>query len=177
MKAIVIYRSKSGFARRYAEWIAAELKANLFEAAKVTPALWESYDTVIYGGGLYAVGINGIELIKRNLDKLQGKKVIVFATGASHVREAVISEVRDKNFTPEQQQQIRFFYLRGGFAYHKLRPLDKVLMNLMKWRLKRKKRLTPDERGMLAAYDQPADFTDRRNITELVTYAKTAPPL
>ncbi|TCL62283.1 menaquinone-dependent protoporphyrinogen IX oxidase [Hydrogenispora ethanolica] len=177
MKTLVIYRSKSGFARQYAEWIAADLQADLYEAAQVTPALWESYDTVIYGAGLYAVGINGIKLIKENLDKLRGKKVIVFATGASPARDAVSDEVRAKNFTPEQQQRIRFFYLRGGFNYHKLQPCDKVVMSLMKWSLKRKKQLTLDDQGLLAAYDQPVDFTDRRNIADLVAYAKAAQPL
>jgi len=36
MKTIVIYMSKTGFVKKYAEWIAAELSADIFEAAKVT---------------------------------------------------------------------------------------------------------------------------------------------
>lgn len=170
MKTIVVYKSKSGFAKKYAQWIAEELSADLFEASKVTGDTLSAYDTVIYGGGLYAVGINGVKLIKQNLDKLKGKKVVVFATGASPFREEVISEVRNKNFTSEQQEHIRFFYLRGGFDYSKLTPFYKVLMSLMKWMLKRKKELTPDERGMLSAYDKPKDFTSKKNIDEMIAY-------
>ena len=170
MKTVVIYKSKTGFVKKYAEWIAEELSADIFEASKVTSDMLTTYDIVIYGGGLYAVGINGVKLITQNLDRLEGKKVVVFATGASPFREEVISEVRNKNFTYEQQNHIRFFYLRGGFDYSKLKPFDKVLMTLLKWKMIRKKELTPDERGMLAAYDKPADFTRKKNIDEIVSY-------
>lgn len=176
MKTIVIYSSKSGFVKKYADWIAKDLAADLFEAAKVTPAMLTAYDTVIYGGGLYAVGINGVKLIKGNLDKLQGKKIVVFASGASPAGKEVTHEVRDKNFTAAQQQQIRFFYLRGGFDFGKLKPVDKVLMTLLKWKMKMKPqaKLSSDEKGMLAAYDRPQDFTKKKNIDELIAYVTTA---
>ncbi len=173
MKTIVIYRSKAGFAKKYAQWIAEELEADLLEASEADASKWAAYDTIVYGGGLYAAGINGVKLIKQNLDSLKGKKVIVYACGASPLRQGVINEVRNKNFTEEQQRMIRFYYLRGGFDYSRLRPLDKFLMTLLKRTLKRKKVKTPDERGMLESYDHPVDFTDRKNIAELIEYAKS----
>ena len=63
---------------------------------------------------------------------------------------------------------IQFFYLRGGFNYHRLALVDKVLMNFLKMKLNRKKELTPDERGMLAAFDHPIDFTKEQNIAPLL---------
>ncbi len=170
MKTVVLYKSKTGFVKKYAEWIAEELSADIFEASKVTSDMLTTYDVVIYGGGLYAAGINGVKLITQNLYKFEGKKVVVFATGASPCREEAINEVRNKNFTYEQQKHIRFFYLRGGFDYSKLKPFDKLLMTLLKWKMKRKKELTPDERGMLAAYDEPVDFTRKKNIDEIISY-------
>lgn len=173
MKSIVIYKSKTGFVKKYAHWIAEELLADVFDVSKVNIDMLKSYDTVIYGGSLYAVGINGVKFITNNLNKLKDKKIVVFATGASPVREEVVNEVRDKNFTSEQQKYIKFFYLRGGFDYSKLNLFDKLLMNLLKFKLKRKKELTPDERGMLASYNKPVDFTKRRNIEKLVAYVKS----
>ena len=54
---------------------------------------------MIYGGSLHTVGINGINYIKQNMEKLKYKKVVVFATGATPYREDTINEVRNKNFT------------------------------------------------------------------------------
>lgn len=172
MKTIVIYKSKTGFTKQYAEWIAAELKADLFEAARAPLAKLTDYDVIIYGGGLYATGINGVKLIKRNLAKLKGKKVIVFASGASPSRAEVLDVIRNHNFTPAEQQLIRLFYLRGGFDYRKLSPFFKVIMTVLKWSLQRKKNPTPDEQGMLAAYERPVNFTSRENIKELIAYAE-----
>ena len=139
MKTIVIYKSKTGFTRKYAEWIAEDLSADTFDISKVTINILTAYDTIIYGGSLYAVGIIGVKLITQNIDKLKDKKIVVFATGASPSREDGINEVIDKNFTQEQQKYIKFFYLRGGFNYSKLNLFDKFLMTLLKWKIKNKK--------------------------------------
>lgn len=156
--------------KKYAEWIATELAADLFEAANISVDKLTAYDNIIYGGGLYIAGINGVKLITKNLDRLSGKKIAVFATGATPEREETIDEVKNKNFTPEQQKQIRFFYLRGGFDFQKLQPADKVLMTLLRWKLRRRKTPTADERGMLAAYARPVDFTSKKNIHALISY-------
>ena len=145
MKIVVIYKSKTGFTKKYAAWLAEELSADIFEFEKVTVGMLTGYDTVIYGGGLYAVSINGIKFILKNLDKLKGKKIIVFATGASPERKETTDEIRNKNFTLEQQKHIHFFYMRGGFDYSKLKTFDKILMTLLKWKIKGKKELTEDE--------------------------------
>ncbi|MBI9011608.1 MAG: flavodoxin [Clostridiales bacterium] len=128
MKTIVVYRSKSGFVKQYATWIAEELSADLFEYSKININELLSYDTIIYGGGLYAVGINGINLIKKNIDRLEGKKIIVFASGATPGRDDEISEIRNNNFTVEQQKKVNFFYLRGGYDYNKLTPIDEKVL-------------------------------------------------
>ena len=172
MKTVVIYKSKTGFTKKYAEWISEELSADLFEASKVKPNMLAAYDTLIYGGGLYAVGINGVKYITKNLSNFKDKKVVVFATGVSPSRKEAINEVKDKNFTSEDQHYIEFFYLRGGFDFSKLKPLDKVLMTVLKWKINMKpvKKMTPDERGMLACYDKAVDFTRKENLDELITY-------
>ena len=173
MKTLVLYKTSSGFTRKYAEWIAEELSADIFDVAKFDANKLDDYDNVVYGGSLHAVGIIGVKFITKNLDRLKGKKLAVFATGASPVREEVIREVRDKNFTQEQQKYIRFFYLRGGFDINKLKFIDKLLMTLFKWVIQRKKELTPDEKGMLEAYKKPVDYTRRQNIGEIVSYIKS----
>jgi menaquinone-dependent protoporphyrinogen IX oxidase len=151
------------------------LSADIFDVAKVNINTLTKYDTIIYGGSLYAVGISGVNLIRKNINKFKDKKVVVFATGASPSRDEVITEVIDKNFTVEQQKYIKFFYLRGGFNYSKLNIFDKFLMTLLKWKIKNKKQeeLSSDEIAMLAIYDKPVDFTEKKNIDRIMTYVNT----
>lgn len=175
MRSVVIYSSKTGFTKKYAKWLAEDLSADIFDATKVTAEMLEGYDTIIYGGGLYALGISGVEYIKQNRGKLKNKKVVVFATGLSPSRDDTILAVKNYNFTADEQQYLRFFYLRGGFDYSKLNAFNKVIMTFLKWKLKMKnnEKLTPDERGMLASYNKPVDFVRRENIEEIIAYVKS----
>lgn len=174
MKTLIVYWSKTGFVKKYAEWLAEELSADVISGKKLKKDDLNKYDAFIFGGSLHAVGIVGSDFVKKNLKTLNGKKTAVFATGASPARPDIIEEVRNKNFSAEEQKLFEFFYLRGGFDYSKLGFKDKVLMRMMKWRLTRKKKngeiMTQDEKDMLKAYDNPVDFTERKNIKGIVDY-------
>ncbi|MBA7519820.1 hypothetical protein ES705_11908 [subsurface metagenome] len=170
MKTVVVYKSISGFTKKYAEWIAEKLEADLFRVEKINIDILLKYDIIIYGGSLHAVGISGVNIIKGNLNKLRDKNIIIFTTGASLAKESIISEVGDSNFSVEEQKQIQFYYFRGGFDFNKLNLINKILMTLLKWKIKLKRHKTPDEKGMLAAYSKPMDFTKKENIKELLEY-------
>lgn len=174
MKTIVIYRSKTGFTKKYANWIAQETDATLVDARKVSAGGLMRYDTIVFGGAMYAGGINGISLIKNNLWRYTGKNIIIFTLGATPVRPEIADEIRNKNFTAEEQKHIKFFMLRGGFDYDKLGFIDKILMNVLKAKLRRIKNPTADERGMLAAYERPMDFTSRKHIAPIVEAVENA---
>jgi len=172
MKTIVIYRSTTGFTRKYAEWIAKALNADLFEHKQVKDMMLQEYDAIVFGGSLHAVGIRGLKLIKRNLPEIAGKKIVVFATGAAPMQENVEEEVKNGNFNKEELEHIKVFYLRGGFNYKKLGFIDKLLMTLLKWKMKSKNKadLTADEIGMLAVYETPVDYTKEKYIEPIVQY-------
>ena len=73
-KIVVVYKSKYGSTKKYAEWIAKAAHADLFPCSKISIEKLMEYDTIIYGGGLYMVGIIGFSLIRDNFDKLKKQK-------------------------------------------------------------------------------------------------------
>jgi flavodoxin len=174
MNTLVIYRSVSGFTKRYAEWIAEELSATLLPQPQADIDTMKQHDLIIYGGPLHAVGITGVDLIKKNLNALPGVRVLVFAVGASPPKEGLLEELFSNNFGESQRERIKLFYLRGGFDFNKLNLPNRLVMRAMKWKIK----TTPaaersaDETGMLQAFDNPVDFTARENIEPLVSWAK-----
>ena len=105
MRTLVIYKSTSGFTKKYAEWIAEELKADILSAKDFDAASSESYDLIVFGGCLHAVGISGLKCITENLGKLSEKEIIVFAVGASPPTEKVLEEVRDNNFSDRSAEE------------------------------------------------------------------------
>jgi len=169
---VVIYKSKYGSTKRYAEWIAKAVDGDLFESSKIKLEDLLHYDTVVFGGSLHAVGIKGVELIAKNFEQLKTKKIIVFATGCSPAKEEAIQHVINHNFTADIKEKIKFFYLRGAFNYSKLNFIDKFMMSLLKIKLKKKKQedLDQDSRDLLAVYNNPVDWTDEKAIAPLAKY-------
>lgn len=65
MKAVVVYKSKTGYVKRYAEWIGEALGCEILENKGLRAASLQKYDMIILGGGLYAGSINGIGFLKK----------------------------------------------------------------------------------------------------------------
>ena len=175
MNALVIYSSKAGFTKKYAEWIAVELAADLLDISQVKgPEIFESYDTVIFGGGMHIGKVNDVKFIKKNLDKLAGKKVIVFGVGIAKATHGRYEEYEDKNFNGKQRGVLKFFYFQGGLNIEKLPKRDKLMMNMMTKMMGKKdpETLNEEERNLLDACKTPVDYTDVKAIEPLIAYAK-----
>lgn len=170
MRTVVVYRSKTGFTRTYAQWIAEELHCDLKENVNLSLEDILDYDTIIYGGGLYAGNIDGIQLIKKNYDILKEKNIIVWATGSCPGRPEEMNELWNRLFSTEQLKRIKTYYLRGGFDYNKLSKGNKILMSMLKIKLKNDKNPTEDIKGLLHAYEVPEDHRDKKNIEPIVSY-------
>ncbi len=169
-KTVVIYKSKYGSTKKYAEWIAKATSSNLFEKSQISIQKLKDYDTIVYGGGLYVSGIIGFSIIKDNYDKLKDKKIIVFSVGASPAREEALEEVKKKNFTDDMRSNINYFHLRGGLDYKSMNVKDRFLMYLLNKMIKKKKpeELDEDSKGLLATYGKTVDFTSEKYIQPIV---------
>ncbi|MFU8786747.1 MAG: flavodoxin domain-containing protein [Candidatus Izemoplasmataceae bacterium] len=174
MKVAVIYASKTGYSKKYAEWIKEALDADMFSHKNIKKSKLNTYEVVIYGGGLYATGIYGFRRFLKHI--YNGQKLFVYATGAAPGRISVLKEIFDANLKNLNPDEFKFYYLRGGFDFKKLSFFDKVLMLLLKSKLKRKKKLNKplngDEKGMLKAYEKPVNFSKEKFIAPLVEDVK-----
>jgi menaquinone-dependent protoporphyrinogen IX oxidase len=174
-RVVVIFKSKYGSTKKYAEWISDELNADLLEHSDVKDKNFLEYDTIIIGGGLYASGINGIDIITKNYSALKNKDIIVFTLGlASTDDKEIFRPIIEKNFTEEMRNQIQFFHFRGGIDYKELSFVHKSMMAMLKKMVSKKKteELTEDDKMMLVTYGDKVDFTDINTINPLVTYVK-----
>jgi len=175
-KIVVIYKSKYGSTKRYAQWIAEETKSDIFESSEIGINKLMEYDIIIYGGGLYASGISGVSIITKNFESLKDKKIIVFTVGlASTDRKEVFSPIIEKNFSEEMRDNINFYHLRGGIDYKKLSLVHKSMMAGLKMVISKKSsnELTDDDRELLATYGKKVDFTEKNTITPLLLYLES----
>lgn len=173
MKAAVLYRSKTGFTRKYAEWIAEDLSIDAYNLDDVRnlSELLQGKDTLVFGGGLYAIGINGLRKLLSDESMRDIRNVFIFCTGLSLDSDDVQREIYDNNIKGVEKLNIKLYYYRGGFDFRKLNLMDRLLMRLLKLKIEMKKKRSPlasDELGMLAVFNRQVDFTERKLIRKLV---------
>ena len=168
MRSIVIFSSKTGNTERYAKWIAEDLGTKAVPANKVKVKDLKEYDTIIYGAGIYAERINGIKFVRKNIKKLGGKRIIVFANGLSFDDKESIDKMKEKNFTTDELKQIEFFYMRGAFYMEKLPLKEKMMMTVVKKAMKDKEDLEEDEKMLLDALNNPFDHVNKANIKKII---------
>lgn len=172
-KTAVIYKSNYGSTAQYAQAIATALGCQLIPHKQAGSADLTQYDTIIYGGGLYAGGIIGSELIVKHFEKLKAKTLIVFTVGASDPSDpGKYTEIIGKTFDPEMQEAIEFFHLRGNLDYPRLSPLHRAMMWMMKTVIQKKSPAdrNEEERSILETYGQTVQFVDFATIRPLLEY-------
>lgn len=164
-KYLILYKSKSGFSREYAELLNQEVDSDIFDIDYFVGNLNE-YSKIFFFGGLYAVGLNKLKKFKK-LVMNYTKEIHVIAVGASKGTKEDIDKIEKSNFSFEELDRYYFHYMRGGFDFKKCKFVDKILMLLLKSKLKIKKEKSADEIGMLNAYSQPLNFVRKDKLKEL----------
>jgi menaquinone-dependent protoporphyrinogen IX oxidase len=166
----VIYKTKYGTTKQYAEWIAEELEAPLFEITNIKPSQLMEYNAVVFGGGLYAGGILGVSFVAQN----PCKSLVVFTVGLADPNNTDYKQLINKNFKQELLPQIKFFHLRGGIDYGKINFVDKTLMYMLKKKLSKKDEadLSVEDKGIINTYGKKVDFTNRSTIVPLINYVR-----
>ena len=172
-KTLVVYATLNGSTEQYAQWIAKDCNADLVRAGEAKIEDLARYDTVIYGGCVYKGAIRGIDFIRKNRDKLAGKKLAVFAVGLTHpADDAGFEQVLARNFTPAQREGIAFFHFPGALDYAKMTFSQKFTMKLLvKSILKRPAAQRGEiEQDLVKSYGTGVDFTAYSYIKPLTDY-------
>ena len=174
MNAVVIYKSRYGSTKTYGEWIAEELGCEARDAKSVKASELSGFDTIIYGGGLYAEVINGVTLLTKNMDVLDGKKLIVYTTGLTPLdcRDYYDKMVTEKNFAPEICDRFKVYNFLGKMIISELSLPHRAALKTLKKIMGGKENPTEMEKMLIELCDADGDFTDRSAIGELVEYAR-----
>ncbi len=174
MNTIVIYKSKYGATKRYAEWISESLGCEMVDAKNVKGADLLKYDTIIYGGGLYAEVINGVSLITKNFEALKEKNLIVFTTAITPLsyREYYDRYVIEKNFKPEMLQHIKIFNFMGKMLTEELSLVHRTALKSLKKIMLAKENPTELEKLLVNLCDYNDDECDKNSIDVLINYVR-----
>lgn len=127
MKTLVIYESKYGSTQKYAEDIASRVGGDILPFKKVKWKKLDEYEIVVFGSYVRGGNITKINEFLQHWNELEGKAIIVFATGMSIPDENTRKELIEQNVLSDVH--LRFYQLRGTFDFSKLRFPDSMIFN------------------------------------------------
>ncbi len=168
MKIVVIYNSKTGFTKRYAEWIAEATGADCFELSVAKKKDLTAYEAIIFGGWACAGSISKISWFKGNIDKWADKKLIAFCVGGSPIDNPEIEVALNQNFSEMERKKVKTFYCPGGFNYEKMSTPSKLMMKMFAKTLKAKKDKTEAEQVMVKMISSSYDISDKKYIEPIL---------
>ncbi len=173
MNGIILYQSKYGTTKRYADWLAEETGFPCIETRKADINEIIKYDTVILGGAIYASGIAGLSFLKKNIHKLAGKKIVLFCCGASPYEENAFRQIREHNLK-DNLSGLPLFYCRGAWNMDAMTFGDRTLCKLLRRATAKKDPADYEvwEKALMAAGDDKCDWTDKKYIEPILEYIK-----
>jgi len=164
-KIAVVYKSKHGSTKQYAQWIAEETGADLFDADTCKGSDVSDYDTIVFGGCIHGGGIQGIDFLKKNMKTFCVKDVFAFAVGLNVDGIEARQQCREINFVKDMEH-IPCYFFRGAYDPAVVKGIDKVIMGLVK-------KMVPDHnRELRDAIENGANYVDREEIKYLVAELK-----
>jgi menaquinone-dependent protoporphyrinogen IX oxidase len=168
---IILYKSKYGATKKYAKWLAETLGFDCMENKNIGIKNILQYDTIILGGGIYASGIAGLSFLERHIDKIAGKKIIVYCVGASPYEQEAFAEIYKHNFK-DKLEGIKCFYCRGAWKENEMTFPDRTLCKMLQKAVVKKEPTTYAvwEKALMSATGQNCDWTDKEYIKPLVEY-------
>lgn len=169
MNGVILYKSKYGSTKKYADWLSKSTGFNTVDIKKADIEEIKKYETIIIGGGIYAMGIAGLSFLKKNISYLNNKKIIVFCVGASPFDDEAFKAVKERNMKNELLG-IPLFYCRGAWDLDGMKFIDKKLCTMLRKSVAKK---SPEEceiweKALIAAGDGKSDWTDKKYIEPIL---------
>ena len=170
-KGVILYQSKYGATKKYANWLIEETGFDCVETKNAKVVNLQEYDVIILGGGVYASGIAGLQFLKKNIGQLADKKIVVFAVGASPYDEKEIQQIRELHFKNELSS-IPLFYCRGAWDEEKMKFVDRTLCNMLKKAVAKQnsEEYEPWQKALMGAVGQKCDWTNKSYLEPLLKY-------
>lgn len=169
---VIIYGSKYGTAKQYAEKLSE--KTNIHSKSYEDIEDINSYETIIYIGGLYAGGVLGMSKTFKSLINYEDKNIIIATVGLADPNNienmnAIKSSIK-RQLSNDIYTKASIYHLRGGIDYSKLNFKHKTMMTLLYTKVKRlsEEKKTAEIRALIETYNKQVNFVDYTCLNKII---------
>lgn len=172
-RTVLIYKSKTGFTKKYADWIAETVDCQVIPDDQMSIVDIQNYDCIIYGAGIRAGSIQGLKRFKKLTSNILDKKLIVYATGGAPFSEEIYSAIVKTNFAYNEKNKYKCFYFQSGLNYGKMNIFERTVLRTYSKFLGMKKGKSEIEMETNEALSTSYDQSNKEYITPMIDYLKS----
>jgi len=161
---VIVYESKTGFTKKYAEMLAAKTKLKVFHVKEISK--FNKDEEIIFLGWIKVGKIQG-------LDKVRKYNIIaVCGSGTGRTAEPDVETVVARN----KIEGIPFFYLRGGcLPLKKIKGMDRIMLSMFVKMLKSRKEKDERTEESIDIIVNGFDGVKEENLEPLLKWLKSQP--
>ena len=167
MRTRILYTSKTGSTKKYAEDIAHAVNGDVFPLKKYKWKDVGDYDSIVFGGWVMGGKIQGIDDFLSHYDEISDKNILVFSSGMGFVT----SESRDRLISGNVLDiyHIRYYQLRGSFDYSKLHFPYNFMINTSLRALRKDPDSAQDLSMVENLKETPLEFYDQQGVDRIIS--------
>ena len=156
---VIVYESKTGFTKRYAEMLSTKSKLNVVAVKDISKINQD--EEIVFLGWMKVGRIQG-------LNKTRKYNVIALCgSGTGRAAEPDTETVIEKN----KIEGIPFFYLRGGcFPLKELKGMDKIMLSMFVKMLKKRKGKDEKQEEAISIIENGYDGVKEENLEPVLEW-------
>ncbi len=164
----VVYTSKYGHTKQYADWLKEELGATVIDVSSFTMTRALQYKLVIYASGVYGDKIQIMDFVKKNAAQINpGKAMVVAVSWYTNNSEEAKAKLIADNFPENLKNSLPLFILNSGIDKKKINAMEKVQLKAAQLSIEKHDGRSSDDINALAIIKGYADQTSKDNLEPL----------
>ncbi|MGN0667001.1 MAG: flavodoxin domain-containing protein [Huintestinicola sp.] len=173
-KTAVLYKTRFGCSKTYADYIAKALKADIYEADKVKEEKLIPYSTIVMCGGVYNDEWSCAKPLGRFRNLFSGKNLVLLMSVWNDAPEKLSSaELKSEYLNGIVISPDKIFAVKGSIDKSKLTFGDKLTLKSRKKKIQSKEAKTNNDFSILGIIDGYSGGADTSSADPIIEYIKT----
>ncbi len=173
MNIAIVYCSQTGHTKKYADWLAEDLKCKAVPYAERNTVDLGSLDALVFCSWFHAASIKGSKWLKRVMRDYPSLHAVVLATGATPMPcemwpASEVEKAFRRTFPEADYPDLPHFYCHGGFDYERLGAPDKIAMRMFFKANAKAAETDPKAAEMLRVMGEGFDGTRREYLDPVI---------
>lgn len=169
----IVYISKCGHTKQYAEWLKDELNCDLYVGDKIDFSRLLSYKLIVFASGVYNDKIQIMDIIKKNISAINVQRTAVMvSTWYANDSLTAKNMLIDGNYPDAFKNRVPLYVLNSGIDKKKISAVDNVKLLAAQLSIEKHEDRSSDDINSLAIIKGYSDQTSKENLDFVVAGIK-----